>query len=84
MNSQILLLLPIFIVGDCLSHRKKTAAPKTDEHRKLLAYKALRIQFAIIILKMRFKYKKRNTVFLLISVNVSGIVKFTEIGSVEY
>ena len=27
--------------------------------------------------------KKRNTVFLLISVNVSVIVKFTEIGSVE-
>ena len=28
--------------------------------------------------------KKRNTVFLLISVKVSVIVKFTEIGSVEY
>ena len=28
--------------------------------------------------------KKRNTVFLLISVNVSVVVKFTEIGSVKY
>ena len=28
--------------------------------------------------------KKRNTVFLLKSVNVSVVVKFTEIGSVKY
>ena len=35
-------------------------------------------------ISLRTKKKKKNTVFLLISANVTVIVKFTEIGSVEY